>query len=254
MSIFQRITVRPASASTGHFYTGVAPAPPYPIPLSPQAGSFVVLARFLDAAASNGVLLSQWDAGSPLAGYLFGGDGASGAFLQAGDGVTNPAPVATSSRVLTAADEGRVHRLVGTVDVAGGAELVAYLNGRAGAAVAITGMVGAPGVVGRILGSAAGSACTAWDVLDVAYLGSVLTAQDVLELDREIRATGGIPSNFAAWDMLLRAESLVNKPTPPTSAGMFWNCGGRADGKVVTSVSVAPLLRSVYVADRWGTP
>lgn len=168
-------------------------------------------------------------------------------FMAIGDGV-NYGQLAISREMLPA-DEGTVALIVFTVSAAADASII-YVNGLDdGTPSTATGYLAEPVGTPVVLNIPAGTAPLAGhSVLDLAFLNTVaLSAAQVKALYKATMAEGRIPSTFAPWDSILRAEDLAKHPT-------VWGLGGTKDGRTLIRAGAAPTFDLSLIGEdvRWG--
>lgn len=171
-------------------------------------------------------------------------------------------------RGMLAADEGKVHRLVGVGAVAGTVvggllgKIITYVNAVPGQSTPgfddelptfLPSTDPAPSVMGVLgftnLGSGLGrGGMTVWETMEIAIVADrAFTADEVKQLDALIVATGRIPVGFADWVEHYKAGQLVNHP------GVI-DVGGLNAGRGWPAVDgIEPILGSVLIGPNdWG--
>lgn len=228
-SIFQRATVRCPTDTTGIF----VPETPARMFQGAAEMSLVMLARLRDITPgqfdSFYVSRGSW-AGAPYSGGFRFWFSHTAAILvwQWIDGAQGLQ--GQNSRVFTANDEGKVHRIVATLDPDG--EAWVYVNGIRDEAFTVP-VVGYTPATGTLLCSVLGEAAPgggsyesgvqAWDVMDIALISRGFTKADVSDLDKQIMASSRVPSGYN-WNEQYRAERLVGH-------SLVWDAGGQSAGR-----------------------
>lgn len=225
--IFNRVTVRAASDTTGIF----VPETPERMYQGADEMTIVMVAKLrtptpatFDSFYCN---RGSW-AGAPASGgfRLWFSSELNQVVWQFVDGAQSLS--GNVSRVFVAGDVGKTHRIVATL-LDGTTSL--YVNSHLSDDFAFTGYTAPTGValLASVLGEAAPggasyeSGVKNWEVMDIALLGQGMTADQVALLDKQIRAGGRIPTQYD-WAELYRAERL-------NGHSLVWDAGGLSAGR-----------------------
>lgn len=252
---FLRTTMRAASSSLGMFL----PETPTRLFAGSDAFSVVMIGRLLDItpgaleafiAREGPITLGVFPLPDTTLGWNFSFDPSDPeVFLTIT--LADGSQVFGESRLFTAADVGKVHRMVGVCSVAD-SDVRCYTNGRldTGIVGAATSYLPAPapdtyGVLGVHLAGSPTHGIRSWEVCDIAVLDRALTAGEVLDLDELIRSTGRLPT-VEQWIEHYRAERLVNHK-------FVIDAGGRSAGRGWPTADEGPVLGSVLIEPGvWG--
>lgn len=252
---FLRTTMRAQSSALGFFL------PETPTRLYPGSDAFavVMVGRLLSIepgsedvfiAREGPVTLGVFPLPDTTLGWAFHYDPPS-AVAYLAITLNDGSQVVGVSRVFTARDVGKVHRVVGVCDVAN-SEVRCYVDGQPGGTIGVaTSFLPsvAPdtyGVLGVLTGGSPANGVQSWEVCDLAVIDSALDADEVADLDVLIQSTGQLPPY--QWMEHYRAEQLCGHR-------LVIDAGGRSAGRGWPTISgSSPVLGSVLIdpVNTWG--